>query len=466
MLQFFRVNDPYRLLGLLAILLVFYLPTFVYPPDLTYPELRSIVIGEKVHDGNMLYLELVDSVAPLAAWFDGLVSIVFGRSILARHILAFFIIFLQSSYIGLVFANKRAFAENSYIPSLVSAILFAFSFDTICLTPELVGAGFLLPALNNLFKEIEFREQRDESIFNLGLYISVASLFSFSYSVYLVGVTITLIFFTRSSPRKYFLMIFGFMLPHLLLSSCFYLMDGLPRLLDYYYLPNLQFSSNNYISVHSIWVLGAFPLVFLFISLVMMNRDARFSKYQSQLVQCMFFWMIFSVIQILYSKDLRPQNLITLIPSLSFFFTHFFLLIRRKRLAEAYLWILLLGIISVSYLSRHNFLSDVRYSALFVPDQGSYPKSNTVLVLDDDWSIYKDIRLASPFFNWKLSDEIFSHPEYYENVIQVYDGLTSDPPDAIRDKNDLLSPFLDQIPELKKLYTRDGDYYIKKRLNN
>lgn len=466
MLQYFRVNDPYRLLGLLVILLVFFLPNFVYPPDLTYPELRSIVIGEKVHDGNVLYLELVDSTAPLAAWFNGLIDIVFGRSILARHILAFLIIFLQSCYIGMVFANKRAFAENSYIPSLVSAILFAFSFDTICLTPELVGAGFLLPALNNLFKEIEFREQRDESIFNLGLYISLASLFLFSYSVYLIGVIITLIIFTRSSPRKYFLMIFGFALPHLLLLSIFYLMDGLNPLLDYYYVPNLLLASNRYISASSIWALAAIPLTFLFISLVMMNRDARFSKYQSQLVQCMFFWMVFSVVQILYSKDFRPQNLITLIPSLSFFFTHFFLLIRRKKIAEAYLWILIVGTISISYLSKNNFLSSIRYAELFVPEQEPYPKSKAVLILDDDWSIYKDNRLASPFFNWKLSAEIFLHPEYYENVTLVYDGINSDPPDIIRDRNDLLSPFLDRIPELKELYTKDGIYYKKKQVSN
>jgi Family of unknown function (DUF6427) len=466
LLQYFRVNDPYRLLGLLVILLVFYLPGFVYSPDLTYPELRSIVVGEKVNDGNILYLELVDPVAPLAAWFSGLMDIVFGRSLLARHILAFFIIFLQSSYVGMVFANKRAFAENSYIPSLVSAILFMFSFDTICLTPELLGAGFLLPALNNLFKEIEFREQRDESIFNLGLYISLASLCSFSYSIYLVGVIITLIIFTRSTPRKYFLMIFGFLLPHLLLFSTFYLMDGQTQLLDYFYIPNLQIGSNPYISAGSVWILGALPLAFLFISIIMMNRDARFSKYQSQLVQCMFFWMVFSVLQILFSKDFRPQTLITLIPSLSFFVTHFFLLIRRKRIAEIYIWILLLGTISVSYGSRFNFLPGVSYSRLFVPDQKPIPGMNRVLVLDDDWSIYKGTSLATPFFNWKLSGEIFSHPHYYENVIQVYDGLLADPPDIIRDKNDLLRPFLDQIPELKNLYTKEGIYYTRKKVSN
>lgn len=466
MLQYFRVNDPYRLLGLLAILLVFFIPILVDPPDLTYPELRSIVVGEKVHDGNVLYIELVDSIAPLAAWFNGLIDIFFGRSILPRHILAFFIIFLQTSYIGIVFANKRAFGENSYIPSLVSGILFTFSFDTICLTPELVGAGFLLPALNNLFKEIEFREQRDESIFNLGLYISLASLFSFSYSVYLAGVVITLGIFTRSSLRKYFLLIFGFLLPHLLLVSIFYLMNGLTQLKDYYYFPNLGVGSNQYISVKSILILGALPLGFLLISIVMMNRGARFSKYQSQLVQCIFFWMMFSFLQILYSKDFRPQNLITLIPSLSFFITHFLLLIRRRRIAEAYLWILLLGTISTSYLARYNFLTGVNYQQLFVSNLGLPVPGNKILVLDDDWSIYSHNSLASPFFNWKLSREIFLQPDYYENVVQVHDGLISDPPDVIRDKENLLDPFLNRIPALRQLYTRDGIYYTKKTVSN
>jgi len=411
-------------------------------------------------------MELIDSVAPMAAWFNGLIDLVFGTSILARHILAFVIIFMQCCYIGLVFANKRAFAENSYLPSLLAAILFTFSFDTLCLTPELIGAGFLLPALNNLFKEIEFREQRDESIFTLGVYISLASLFSFSYSVFLIGVLITLIIFTRSSPRKYILLVFGFVLPHLLLMTIFYLMDGLAQLSSYYYIPNLQFSSISYFSGGGLWVLGALPLAFFLISIVMMNRDARFSKYQSQLVQCMFVWLIFAILQILYAKDFRPQNLITLVPCLSFFFTHFFLLIRRKRIAEAYIWILLLGTVSISTLAKRRYFSKVTYDSLYVHDQRQVGEGNTLLILDDDWSQYQHNKLATPFLDWNLSGEIFSNPEYYENVIRVYEGITSDPPDIIRDKNDLLRPFLDRIPELRKMYVRDGIYYKRKGTSN
>ena len=161
---------------------------------------------------------------------------------LPRHILAFLLIFLQASYLGIVFSSKKAFAENTYIPSLVFAILFTFSFDTIALTPELVGSGFLLLALNSLFKQLEFREQGNESIFNLGLYIGIASLFALSFAIFIVGCSLILIFFTRSSARQYFLMIFGFLLPHILLLSGYYLMDGLNEIWQYFYLPNLDIS--------------------------------------------------------------------------------------------------------------------------------------------------------------------------------------------------------------------------------
>ncbi len=461
MLRYFRINDPYRLIGLLAILLLIYLPLFIDSPDITFPELKNLLIGEKIHEGHVLYLELVDSTGPLAAWFNGLADILFGRSILARHILAFIIVFLQAAYLGIVFANKKAFAENSYIPSLIFAVLFAFSFDTLSLSPELLGSWLLLPALNNLFKEIEFREQRNESIFNLGLYIGLASLFSFSYAVFLIGTIVTLIIFTRSSTRKYFLLVSGFLLPHILMVSAYYLMDGLNPLVEYYYIPNLVFQSERYISNSSLWVLSSLPLFFLLVSFVTMNRDARLSKYQTQLVQTMFFWLIFSILQVLYSKDLRPQNFISVIPGITFFITHFLLLIRRKRFAEIYVWILLSGTVTISYLARYNRIAKIDYSNLVVDNPVFPATGKRILVLDSDLSVYKNNALASPFLNWSLAKDVFIQPEYYENIIRVYDGLISDPPDIIRDEKDLLKPFLQRIPALREIYVRDGIYYTK-----
>ena len=466
LLRYFRINDPYRLFGLLALFLLIQVPMLIDSPEITYPELKGLVVGEKIHNGSTLYVSLVEAVAPAAGWFDGLMDLLFGRSVLARRILAFMIVFLQASYLGIVFANKKAFVENTYIPSLIFAILFCFSFDTLSLTPELIGSSFLLPALSNLFREIEFREQRNESIFNLGIYVSLASLFAFSYALFLPGALITLTIFTRSSPRKYLLLAFGFLLPHLCLISSYFLMDELKGLWEYFYLPNLSLRSTHLVSNFSLMVLGAIPLFFLIISLVMMTRDARLSKYQTQLVQTMFFWMLFAFLQGLYSKDIRPQNFITLIPALSFYITHFLLLIRRRKFAEMNIWVFLIGVVAVNYLARYDLLQSVHYDRLFVPEQNVSNGDKKMLVLDDDWSIYRYHTMASPFLNWELAERTFSHPEYYDNVLRVFEGMDNDPPDIIRDKNDLLKPFLDRIPELRKRYYKEGIYYYRRPLSN
>ena len=138
MLRYFRINDPYRLLGLLAIMVVISLPLFIDAPEMTLPELKSILLGEKVHSGSSLYTEVVDSTAPLAGWFDALFEMIFGRSVLGRHILAFFIVFSQAAYLGIVFINKKAFSESTFIPSVIFAFLFFFSFDTLSLNAELL----------------------------------------------------------------------------------------------------------------------------------------------------------------------------------------------------------------------------------------------------------------------------------------------------------------------------------------
>ena len=130
------------------------------------------------------------------------------------------------------------------------------------------------------------------------------------------------------------------------------------------------------------------------------------------------------------------------------------------------LWILMITTVCMSYLARYNTLGMIDYSKLIVQDDKRIAKQKSVLVLDDNWNVYKNNAPASPFLDWKLAHQIFVGPDYYENVIKVYQGLTTDPPDVIRDKDNLLRPFLDRIPELKARYVREGIYYNKKPVNN
>ena len=155
MLRYFRINDPYRLIALLVLMVLAALPSLLDMPTVTASELKDLVLGERV--GNkMMYVDIIDRTPPLMAVIDGFLNFFFGRSILARHLLALLILFFQAAYFAILLINNKAYNENTYVPSLVFAFLAFYSFDLLALTPELLVSTLLLLALNNIFKEIEF----------------------------------------------------------------------------------------------------------------------------------------------------------------------------------------------------------------------------------------------------------------------------------------------------------------------
>jgi hypothetical protein len=378
------------------------------------------------------------------------------------------LIFIQAALWSIVLISRKAFTENTYVPSFIFGILTFISYDMLALSGELFGMTFLLFALNNLFVEIEFRVQRDEITFNLGLFVGIASLFSFGYIMFLFCVLAALFLFTRTSPRKFLLVIFGFFLPHLLFCSISYVRGTLSDVWEYFYLSNLAFTRQTFVSGTSLLTLLALPVFYFILSLFMLQREARFSKYQSQLLQVMFLWIGFSCLYLLYCKNLRPQHLIVFIPALSFLFSHFFLLIRRKRYAEINFWILIMGVLSVGYLARYNKFSSVDYSKL-VGTNVSLDNRHTgkkILVLENNLAYFRNNQLATPYLNWFLTEKIFRNPQYYENVTGVYHWFRADAPEVIIDRENLMSPFFERMPEVKKLYSRNGNFYVQRRTSN
>ncbi|HEX8041818.1 MAG TPA: DUF6427 family protein [Chryseosolibacter sp.] len=465
MIRYFRINDPYRLAGLFALLVIMYLPLFIYNSQLTIPELKDLLVGEKQNEGYRMYSGLIDNTGPLAAWSDEILDTLFGRSLLARHLLAFAVIFLQSAYIGIVFISKKVFSENTYIPSFLFSLLFFFSYDTLSLSNELLGSGFLLLALNYLFQEVEFRNERDESIFNLGLCISLASLFIFSFSIYLVGAIVILVLFTRSTLRKFMLLIFGYLLPHLLVISLSYLNDATGEVWRYFYVASFSLDHTQFMTTRALLTLGAIPLFYFAVSMVMLNREARFSKYQSQILQTVLLWLVFSLLFVFLSDGLRPQSLIVFIPGLSFLFTHFFLLIRRKKFVALNSWILFVGIVGMAYLAKFGRIGAVSYSQLLVNNAVTDIKGKRILVLEDNLDIYSQNSLATPYLNWDLSQDVLRHPEYYENVTHVFHSFKNDPPEIVFDKENLLEGFFNRMPGIGAQYVRQGDRYVRKVSN-
>jgi Family of unknown function (DUF6427) len=460
-LRFFRFNDPYRLLGVLFILIVMML--FVNSAEATLQELKSFLLGEGLNEGKSLYIQIIDDSAPLAGWFSGWVELLMGRSLTARHILSLLLIFFQAGFFAIILINNKAYNENTYLPALIFGLLSFYSFDMLSLSPELLASTVLLFVLNNLFKEIEFRVQRDEIVLNMGVYLGIASLFLFSYIIFLAGVLIILFIFTRFTFRKAMLLIFGFALSHGLLIIFYFFGDNHDFLFHHFYAPNFTLSTLGQVSLPSLLLLGSVPMVYFFLSLFMLNREAHFTKYQSQLFQVMFLWLVIAVVEIIITRERTPHSFYTFIPPLAYFISHYLLLIRRKRIAEIMLWVFIVGMITMSWAAKAGKLKWMNYAGVFPKEliRAQAPKDQRILILADDLGLYKQNKMATFFLNWNLSKEIFEHPEYFENAILIDQSFQKDPPDIIIDKNDLMKAVFDRIPQLKVKYKREGDLYRK-----
>lgn len=460
MLRYFRINDPYRLLGVLVLMVLASLPLLIDFPSLTIQEISDLVVGERI-GSSVLYVDLVDRTPPLLALLDGAMNFLFGRAMLPRHLFALVLLFFQAAYFGILLINNRAYNESTYVPSFLFGFLCFFSFDVLSLSPEVMASTLVLVSLNNIFKEIEFRVDRDSIRLNMGIFLGLASLIVFSYSIFLLGAILILVLFARTSFRKISLLILGFMLTHGIVITYYYYLGNLPDLWRNFYAANLSQAGWSLIDFHSLLYLGILPLFYLVLSMFMLNRDAHFTRYQTQIFQVLFLWWAVAALELFLHPGLAPNNFITLLPPLAYFISHYLLLIRRKRIAEFMVWLLIAGLLTVNYVSRDGRISHINYTGLF-PARSTYHDSvqgKRVMVVGTDIGLFANNQLAGGFWDWPLSRPYFEHPDYYENLIRIHAAFQKDAPEIIVDEQGLMPPVLQRLPRIQRMYQQEGAIY-------
>lgn len=460
MIRFFRINDPYRLLAILLMLLIISLPFFIDPPSLTVHELKDWLLGEALSNNKTMYIQLLDDTPPLMASVDGLLMSIFGRWAGGWRIIAFLLVFLQAAYFDIMLISNKAYSDNTYVPALVYAVLMVFSFDTLTLSATLLGSTCLLFTISYLYQEIEFRVQRDETLLGIGITLGVASLFVFAYVAFVPAVIFIMLIFARANLRKLLLVLVAFLLPHAALFVGYVFRDGVAALWQHYYLPNFTFISQPLINAQSMFLLGLFPVGYFFFSLVLLNRVARFTRYQAQLLQMMFIWLVPCVFVVLLTPHLAPHTFIVFVPSLAYFIAHYLLLIRRRWIAETMFACLVIGVVVINLLSRYGTLDKVDYSKMFVRETATV-KGKKVMCLDEGMAVYKSNQMAGYFLSWRLSEPVLSQPDYYEHVILVARALREDKPHIIIDPHQYMPPFLSRLPDVARHYRQEGETYIR-----
>ena len=453
MLSFFKVNDPFRLIGIaiyLILLAIVMLGFFSFP--ITEPRLVWMVLGERLSDGYYLYLDVIDDTGPLSAGFFTFVHVVFGRSELAYEFIGRILVLFQIIYWNTVLIRYRVFEENTYLPAIIMVALFHLSFDMVGLSPALLGSTFLVLALGQLFSQTMLQKETSESTLLIGIYGGIATGFHLNFGIFLPYMIFTGIAISGFSFRQLVLSLVGFFLPVLLVLMFYFWNNGLTETLEIWPLVFI-YEKYNYQSL-LIWsLLGAFPLILAlvgyFYSAVLRGSTINQQK-QRQLI---LVWLLFSLFEFVLIKRQATYQLLIFIPGLTFLITQFFLNTARGFIGKAAFMILLFGLPAAGWWYWQG--QATTGSAYFVVKNTAFQfnPGEKIMVMSHDSSPYLENPLGGPFLNFNLSKAYLESEKTLEQKAKIYQNLHTQKPQVVVDPEGIFKDLLQELPALKNLYT-------------
>ncbi|MGF1638715.1 MAG: hypothetical protein ACFCUU_16695 [Cyclobacteriaceae bacterium] len=436
------------------------------------PEIKWMILGEKVADGALLYHEVLDSTGPLSAFFYGLADFIFGRSSAAFSTLAVILFLFQCGYFNYFLLRLKAYNENVYVPALIYALLGFMAFDTVSLSPQLMGTTFLLFSIRSVFAHLEARFKNDINIINAGMYTGVASLFYLPFIAFIPAMVLSLIFYSSTIRRRYFLLIYSIAFPFIILWGFYYWKGHTESLSISFFQSLLRFDYQHMLNFGTLITLIAIPAIILVLAILKTLQTPSYINYQSRLQGIMLLYLFFAIGGWLLWSEKSGASLIAFIPMAAFFITHYFLLFRRRLWQEIYFTLFALLILMSFYGNRFEKFGVHRltnFDRILVDQQNNpYPEiaGHKILVLGNDLNPLLHASLATPYLSWQLSSMQFKRLDYYDNLSNIYLNFQNDPPVYIIDQESVLPEVFERIPSLGEQYQATGKTGLYKKISS
>ncbi len=469
LLNYFRINDPYRLIIIFVLLILLRLPFLLSSDWQTIPELSWQVTAERMNEGALLYADIRDDIGPLSAFVYRGIDFLFGRSWLALQILGLLVFFFHIALLNHITLQHKLIKENNYLPALFYGLLGVSFFNIAVLSPMLMGLTFVLLACNRLFAHIGTRNKTDANLLDVGIYTGIASLFYlpliFTVIIHFAG----LIYFTNTIPRRYLLMIFGLFIPGVLIWLAYYWHGHTYEFYVNFFYKLFHTHPDHFLSFAVMAKALALPAAFFLIAALKTLSGLGFTIFQIRIQKVIFLAFIIMVfIWVLYANR-DGYELILFLPWMAFFLTHFFISFRKRFKAELAFTMYVVGTLFIYYAMAYGlfqFTSELEpVMVKEIPGNPPY-KGHKTLVLGPDINPYSISRQATPYFKWYLSESQLTNLDYYDNLEAIYKNILSDMPEYIVDEIELAPKIFYKIPRLGAEYKAVTRRLYKRKSNN
>lgn len=455
MLRFFRINDPYRLVFVFLILVLIRFGQSFFMNEISYFELKWLLLGEWLSEGFTMYGEAFDYTGPLAAMVYKYLDVLFGRSLFAHHTISSFIIIIQAGIFNQLLLKNKAYDENSYLPAFLYVILMIAVPDFMALSPHLLSLTFVLLALRNVLRRID-NQATDELFLNSGLFTGIATMLFLPSIVFFLVFLVSLILFSTAVARRLLLYCFGFLLVFAMCTLYFYWTGSYNLFIGSFLIKGFLLPASELINLNGYLILsGPFILIFL-LSVAKTWSSARLTNFQQKIQQVIWLMFLGGFSTLFLSNEKVGHELVFSVPVIAYFWTHYFVLLKRRLFRAIMPGLMIFGLIGFSVFTYTDLVRDITVA------DSERKAQNGTMILGERLGAYKESEMLSPCFNQVLCEDAFDRIDYYESAVRVYEIIRKSDPDKIIDETGIAPSLFQRFPNLAVQYRKSGNNtYLK-----
>ncbi|MBK0404240.1 hypothetical protein I5M27_14685 [Adhaeribacter sp. BT258] len=449
MIRFFNSAFVTRPIFLLLLFVAINLPLVLMGVPVTLPELKFMVLGERLQEGAAMYRDVFDTTGPLAALVFWVIDLLDGRSLLMYRLVAAFLLLFQALNMNFIFNRQHVFAQKTYLPALLYMLGGSFFFEFDTLSPVLLGQTFLVFSIRYLVI-VSKEGSNNPKLFKAGFFIGLAALSYLPFSFFLIVAYFAVASFASNTFRSFLLLLTGFFFPFAVVAT-YYLYNGaLDNFQEFYLSAEGLFSFHLQLPLADLLKLLALPLLLILAGIFMAASANQGLVFQQKMQQLMFVWFWVAVVMLLASPQISVLNFIYFLPVLAYYSFYLFRPGARWWIPEVIFLVLLTLLLAVRYavpLHIEQYLN-INTSALHLKTDEKYKKivNGQLLVLGPDFQYYAYNYAASPYLNWSLAQKDFRNLDTYEAVLAIQENIVQNPPEFIVDEVHLMPELAYKLP--------------------
>lgn len=459
MLQFFRINDPYRIIFVFLILLAIRATWIIVGLPLSAPELKWLVLGERLGDGFTMYKDVFDYTGPLAAMLYKWLDLIFGRSRWVHMAFSTVLITIQAGVLNNILLKNKTYGENNYLPAFIYVILASSILDFFALSPQLMALTFILLALNYIFRRID-NIVTDELFLYSGIYLGLATLFYLPSLIFFVIFLLSFILFSSAILRRLLLFVYSAGAVFIIVWAYFFWHEASWDFMEDFLVSTFSRPRHYYVSYVELLGLSAWLLGVAIISLSTLF-SIRVTNFQQKMQQVMVLFLLGGFGVILLSTDLLTADLLFFVPSVTFFLVYYLLSLKRRFWRFVVPYLIILG----SLVYPYYWLKNQNLKDMLVKESSLDFSGKRLMGIGTDISVYQDYKLAGPFLDEYVTEQKLEDLNYYSEASKLFEALNDSKADVIVDQKGIIPKIFQRFPLLKSQFEEKSEG-IYLRINN